>query len=103
MDNHVCHSNIHLSSMANVSTVEVTQLTLENALHLIDSRVVPNLNHTVVNLLIVHLLKDIVCLDTTLATFLSLTVVIELLSMRLSIQNMENIAEHRSTGRLYPT
>jgi hypothetical protein len=85
VDNHVCHSNIHLSSMTYVCTIKVTQLALENTLHLVYTRVVPHLNHTVVDLSIVHLLKNIVCLDTTLATLLRLAVVIELLSVRLSI------------------
>lgn len=94
MDHHVSHSDVHLGCMANVCTVEIAQLALEDLLHLVYSWVVSDLDHPVMDLSHVHLQNYFICLNATLAPHLRLTEVVELFAMRRGVKDVEDVTKH---------
>ena len=79
--------------MSDVGTIEISQFPLEDLLHLVHSWIVPHLDHPVVDLPHVHMVDHFIGLNSAFASFLRL-MGIELLSVRRSVKNVENVSDH---------
>ena len=98
---HVSNPNVHLPGMTNVGAVEVTHLPLENCLSVVNTRVVSHLNHSVVDLPHVNLVKDGVSFNTTFAALLRLTAP-KFFPVGRSIEDVEDVAKHGGTRKFDP-
>lgn len=101
MDDHLGNPHIHLARLRNVRTVEVDQLALQDLLCPVDPCVVPDLDHPVVDLPHVDLVRHLVGGLAAGAALLEF-VVVELLAMGGCVEDVEDVSEHGGAWEFNP-